>query len=67
MYDERGNACDTDSKHIARKDIVREAIVKCFAILTEKREEIRSDFVNNGAALARLVEIVGKDAKISSL
>ena len=41
--------------------------MKCFAVLTEKLEDARSDFVYNEPAMLGLLEVIGQDAKISPL
>lgn len=49
------------------KESVKEAIVDCFAALTEKLEDARADFVMNDSAILGLVEVLGSDAKLTKL
>lgn len=45
----------------------KEAIVQCFAALTEKLEDARSEFVVNAKAVNGLIQLLASEPKISTL
>lgn len=57
---------DKDKDSLFCED-VKEAIMACFAAILEKYEDARTDFVMNREALLGLVEIVGKEPKLTRL
>lgn len=57
----------SEEKDSLDKEALKESIVSCFAALTEKLEEARSEFVQNTDAVLGLVQVISTEPKLTRL
>lgn len=67
--EQKDEEMETEKEQDEAKEVDRfkQCIVACFAVLTEKIEDARSEFVQNSAACVGLVELIGQEAEMTSL